>query len=193
MILVFFIFLIISFILGLIFSKISINICNFKLNNEYEKLNTEFLIKIRADLYGLLPITILKLTQDGINIFGIKIPYIKILENEKLKDIFKKGLNKAKNDFKISSIKMLKPDLEAINLDLSIGTESFLMTTILIFIISTLLSFGIQNTIKQFDSEKYKYIIKPDFNERNKIIINLKGIFKIKTSNIIECVKLNNL
>lgn len=193
MIVVFFIFLTISFILGLILSKISVNICDFKLNNQYEKLNAKFLIKLNADLYGLLPITILKLTQDGINIFGIKISYTKILENQKLKKILKNGLNKAKKDFKISSIKMLKPDLEKINLELSIGTESFLMTTILIFVISTLLSFGIQNTIKQFDSEKYKYIIKPDFNERNKVIINLKGIFKIKTSNIIECVKSNNL
>lgn len=191
MILVFFIFLFI--ILGLFFSKISIDICNLKLDNKSAKINAEFLIKLKLKLYGLIPILTIKLNEIGINILGLKITYTKIFESKILEKIFKREIKKVKNNFKIESIKVLKPDLENINLKLSLGTESFLLTTILVFFVSTFLSFSLKNTIKKFDKEKYKYIIKPDFEEKNKLFLEMKGIFKIKTSNIIECVKLYNL
>lgn len=192
MILVFFIF-ILFFIIGVFFSKVSIDICNLKLDNNLEKINAEFLIKLKLNLYGFIPFIVIKLNESGINIFGIKISYSKILSSELIGKILKREVSKVKTNFKISSIKALKPDLENINLKLRLGTESFLLTTILVFLASTALSFSLKNTIKKFDKEKYKYIIKPDFEEKNKLFLEMKGIFKIRTTNIIECVKLYNL
>lgn len=192
MILVFFIF-ILFFIIGVFFSKVSIDICNLKLDNNLEKINAKFLIKLKLNLYGFIPFIVIKLNESGINIFGIKISYSKILSSELIGKILKREVSKVKTNFKISSIKALKPDLENINLKLRLGTESFLLTTILVFLASTALSFSLKNTIKKFDKEKYKYIIKPDFEEKNKLFLEMKGIFKIRTTNIIECVKLYNL
>lgn len=192
MILVFFI-LILFLIIGIFFSKVSIDICNFKLDNNSEKINTEFLIKLKLLLYGFIPFIQLKLNETGIKILGKKINYSKIFSSEFIGKIFKREISKVKSNFKISSIKVLKPDLENINLKLNLGTESFLLTTILVFLVSTALSFSLKNTIKKFDKDKYKYIIKPDFGEKNKLFLEMKGIFKIRTTNIIECVKLYNL
>lgn len=192
MVLVFFI-LILFLIIGVFFSKVSIDICNLKLDNNLEKINAEFLIKLKLNLYGFIPFIVIKLNESGINIFGIKISYSKILSSELIGKILKREVSKVKTNFKISSIKALKPDLENINLKLRLGTESFLLTTILVFLASTALSFSLKNTIKKFDKEKYKYIIKPDFEEKNKLFLEMKGIFKIRTTNIIECVKLYNL
>lgn len=192
MVLVFFI-LILFFIVGVFFSKVSIDICNLKLDNNLEKINAKFLIKLKLNLYGFIPFIVIKLNESGINLFGIKISYSKIFSSELIGKIFKREVNKVKTNFKISSIKVLKPDLENISLKLRLGTESFLLTTILVFLASTALSFSLKNTIKKFDKEKYKYIIKPDFEEKNKLFLEMKGIFKIRTTNIIECVKLYNL
>ncbi len=191
MILVFFI--LVFLIIGLFFSKISIDICNLKLDNNLEKINAEFLIKLKLNLYGFIPFIIIRLDEYGINIFGIKISYSKIFKSEMINRLFKNELKKVKKNFKISSIKVLKPDLENINLNLSLGTESFLLTTILVFLVSTFLSFSLKNTIKKFDKNKYRYVIKPDFEEKNKLFLEMRGIFKIRTSNIIECVRLYNL
>ena len=192
MVLVFFIFLI-FIIIGLFFSKVSIDVCNLKLDNNLEKINAEFLIKLKLNLYGFIPFIVIKLNEFGIKIFGIKISYSRIFSSEFIRKILKREVSKVKTNFKISSIKVLKPDLENINLNLHLGTESFLLTTILVFLVSTILSFSLKNTIKKFDKEKYKYIIKPDFEEKNKLFLEMKGIFKIRTTNIIECVKLYNL
>ena len=192
MILVFFI-LLLFIVIGIFFSKVSIDICNLKLNNKFEKINAEFLIKLKLKLYGFFPFIVIKLTETGINILGIKISYSKIFSSELFGRLVKKEVKKVKTNFKISSIKVLKPDLENINLKLRLGTESFLLTTILVFLASTALSFSLKNTIKKFDKEKYKYIIKPDFEEKNKLFLEMKGMFKIRTTNIIECVKLYNL
>lgn len=192
MVLVFFIFLI-FIIIGLFFSKVSIDICNLKLDNNLEKINAEFLIKLKLNLYGFIPFIVIKLNELGIKILGIKISYSRIFSSEFIAKILKREISKVKTNFKISSIKVLKPDLENINLNLQLGTESFLLTTILVFLASTLLSFSLKNTIKKFDKEKYKYIIKPNFEEKNKFFLEMKGIFKIRTTNIIECVKLYNL
>ncbi|MBP3596071.1 MAG: hypothetical protein J6J60_01535 [Clostridia bacterium] len=192
MVLVFFIFLI-FIIIGLFFSKVSIDVCNLKLDNNLEKINAEFLIKLKLNLYGFIPFIVIKLNEFGIKIFGIKISYSRIFSSEFIRKILKREVSKVKTNFKISSIKVLKPDLENINLNLHLGTESFLLTTILVFLASTILSFSLKNTIKKFDKEKYKYIIKPDFEEKNKLFLEMKGIFKIRTTNIIECVKLYNL
>lgn len=192
MVLVFFI-LILFFIVGVFFSKVSIDICNLKLDNNLEKINAKFLIKLKLNLYGFIPFIVIKLNESGINLFGIKISYSKIFSSEFIGKIFKREVNKVKTNFKISSIKVLKPDLEKISLKLRLGTESFLLTTILVFLASTALSFSLKNTIKKFDKDKYKYIIKPDFEEKNKLFLEMKGIFKIRTTNIIECVKLYNL
>lgn len=178
-----FIFLIL--ILGFIFSKISIYVENFNLNNNLEKLKAKFCIKIRFKLFGLIPILFINLKEDGVRIFGIKIDYKKFIENENIK----KGIKNAKNKFKISNIKLLKPNLENINLKLSLGTESIIITTFLVTLASVFLSYICKKTIKNFDKEKHKYIISPNYEEENKVFLEFQGIFNIKTSNIIECIK----
>ncbi len=179
------VFIFIFLIWGCIFSKVSVYVKNFNLQNSKKGLNTIFNIKLKFKLYGIIPFLVMNLTEEGIRILGIKIDYKKFTNNEKIK----KGIKKAKKNFKVSKIKLLKPNLEKINLRLSLGTESMVITTFLVTLSSVFLSFVFKETIKKFDKNKHKYIIRPNYEEKNKIFLEFKGILNIKTSNIIECIK----
>ena len=173
------------FIFGCIFSSVRVDIENFSLNNKDESVKTIFSIKIKFKLYRLISIFSIKINNDYLSIFGLKIDYKKILKNDRIKKEFKK----ASSRFKWSNIKTLNPDFERMDIKINLGTNSIIITSFLVTICSVILSYIFKKAITKYDEEKYKYIIKPNYNEENKLHLELKGIFNIKTSNIIECVK----
>lgn len=179
------VFIFLFLILGFAFSNIGIEVKNFNLDNHLEKLNTKYRIKLKLKLYGIIPFLIITITDYGISFIGIKIGYEKFIENEK----FKEKIKNVKNIFSFSKLKILKPDLENINLKLEIGTESVTITSFLVTTVSIALSYAIKNTIKKFDAEKYKYIVKPKYDNKNLIWLEFSGNMNIKTSNFIEYIK----
>ncbi len=181
------VFIFLFIFIGLINSLITINIENFNLKNFSGDFDAKYSIKIKLKLYNIIPVFSISLKNDKANIMGIKI------DIKKFKEIFnmKNRILKAKNNFKLSSIKYLKPNIENINLKLSLGTGSIFITSFLVPFISTILSFFIKKTIKKFDEKKYRYIIKPEFEDKTKVYLQLNAIFNIKLTNIIECLKYN--
>ena len=64
-------------IFGLIFSKVSINVKNIKI----DKNDVDFNIRLNFHLYGFLKMLSFKCNKKGIEFFGKTIPYIKIFKN----------------------------------------------------------------------------------------------------------------
>lgn len=182
-------FILIFLFLGCIFSKVSVDIKKFNFDNN----KTNFKVKIKFVIYKILPIVSIYLTENGIKFLSIKISYNQIYNSTKFKKIINFINKKNRKKLKISTIKFLKPDLENINLKLNLGTKSLILTNFLIVLISTILSIELKKCIKNFDSRKYKYIIRPSYEEKNQIKLEFSGIFNIKISNLIEYVKMNSL
>ena len=59
------VFIFIFLILGCIFSKVSVYVKNFNLQNSKKGLNTIFNIKLKFKLYGIIPFLVINLTEEG--------------------------------------------------------------------------------------------------------------------------------
>ena len=130
-----------------------------------------------------------------------KIRYLKIeLDKKQLLNIFKKAKTKALDDNRRiekdiyqdrniikNVIKKLQINLEYLNLDLKLGTEFILLTSMIIITISTIFPMIANNFIKKYDSKKYNYKFTPIYN-KNDIKLQLHCIINIKMVHIINVI-----
>ena len=179
------VFIFLVFIMGLVFSKVNVYIKSCYITNNSNGLNSKYSVKLKFYWFGVLPIFMVNFKNEELKILFFKINYKKIISNRR----FRNKIEKAKNNFKISRIKLLKPEFQKLDLNLILGTESVEVTTFLVTVISFILSYWLKKQINIFDETKYKYIVKPNYNENNKIYLNFNAVFNVKTSNIIECIK----
>ena len=176
------VFIFLFLIIGFIISKVSVYINSFYITNNS---SSNYSVKLKFRWFYVIPIFEVRLKNDELKIYNLKINYKKIINNK----IFIKKITKAKNNFKISRIKLLKPEVQKLDLNLILGTESIEVTTFLVAFVSSILSYWLRKQIKSFDETKYKYIVKPNYNENNNINLKFNAVFNVKTSNIIECIK----
>ncbi len=187
MVLVFcFLFLIVLFVLVVILSNLRISINKLELSNEIEKTPIIKKFEMSISIYILNKIKIfnknidenyLKSEKNSKKIEHIK---NKILSGKSIKEKKKS----AKTDMDI--LKRLNINLKELNLELKLGTEDVLLTTFLIAIISIVISMALGKVIKRYDEKKYKYLIIPNYNNKNSLKIILNGIIDIKLVNIIS-------
>ena len=131
-----------------------------------------------------------------------KVRYAKIeLNKEKLKEIYENAKTKIKKvnykklekeiyqDRKVikNVVKKLKIELEYIDLDLKIGTEFILLTSVIIVTISTIFPIIANKFIKKYEKKKYKYKFTPIYN-KNDINLQLDCIISTKMVHIINVI-----
>lgn len=179
------VFIFLLFIIGLFFSKVSAYIKSYCITNNYKELESKYIVKLKFWWFGIIPIIIISLREDELRLYNLRINYKKILNNK----ILKKRVTKVRNNFKISRIKLLKPKLKKLDLNLTLGTNSVELTSFLVMLLSVILSYWLNKKIKAFSETKYKYMVKPNYNEGNNIYLNFMAVINVKTSNIIECIK----
>ena len=135
------------FFLVLLLSSIKLEIKDFELSNITEITTKDYMIKMSINLFG------------KIKIFSIK------LNSNKLKKIYSKSklgkinLKEIKEIFTVKDIKNLKLELMYLNMKLKIGLEDVILTSSLVFIISTAISILLPHIIKIYNSENYKTLI----------------------------------
>lgn len=131
-----------------------------------------------------------------------KIRYLKIeLDKNKLKEIFtktkakiekssrkkiEKELYQDRNVIK-NVVKKLKIDLEYLDLDLKIGTEFILLTSVIIVTISTIFPIVANKFIRKYEKRKYNYKFTPIYN-KNDINLQLNCIISTKMVHIINVI-----
>ena len=174
-----FLFILLTIIIVLIFSKIQVEIENFRLNlpkNKNKILNDPFLFKIKLVIFGTLPIINLKINREKLE-NNLKDKKIKLDINKIGKQITKENINDAKK---------LQMHIEKIKLKINFGTENTILTSFIVPIISTIWSIVL--TKKRVKEEKQRLEINPIYNKGNLVNIVFEGIFEIKMIHIIKVI-----
>ena len=175
-----FLFILISIILSFIFSKIRIEVINFKFDSTSQKhVNKDYKIIIKFCIFNKIPVIKSTITQDK---------FKKIKVNQKAKDIAIKALrNKKKIDVKsFSAIKKINISIKDIRLKINIGTENAGFTAIIVGIISTIIPIVLRNKVEDYKNQTFA--INPIYINQNLINIALSGIFEIKVIHIINII-----
>ena len=177
-----FLFILLTIIIVLIFSKIQVEIENFRLNlpkNKNKILNDTFLFKIKLVIFGTLPIINLKINREKLKKLenNLKDKKIKLDINKIGKQITKENINYPKK---------LQMNIEKIKLKINFGTENTILTSFIVPIISTIWSIVL--TKKRVKEEKQRLEINPIYNKGNLVNIVFEGIFEIKMIHIIKVI-----
>ena len=184
MVFLFFISVFIIFICILTFSKIRIEIINFKFTSMSEKhLNEDYKIIIKLRIFSKFTIIKIILTEKKLKRLNLqqeaKIIKTRIIEN------------KSKIDKKIFKVmKKIKINIKKINLSINIGTENASLTALLVAIISSITGIVFRKSI--IDSKKQLFRIVPVYINKNLINIAVSGIFEIKMIHIINIIYVLN-
>lgn len=165
-----FLFILLTIIIVLIFSKIQVEIENFRLNlpkNKDKILNDTFFFKIKLVIFGTLPIINLKINREKLKKLenNLKDKKIKLDINKIGKQITKENINDAKK---------LQMHIEKIKLKINFGTENTILTSFMVPIISTIWSIVL--TKKRVKEEKQRLEINPIYNKGNLVNIDRKSV-----------------
>jgi len=98
--------------------------------------------------------------------------------------------SKYKIDKKITKELRKNLKIELLKLQIQIDTESILLTSYLVGIISTLIPNLIKNNIKNYNDKDYQWSIIPIYKSKNFISLKLNSIISIKVVHIINMLKL---
>ena len=189
-----FVFLLISVIL-IIFSKIRIEVENFKYSSNIsilnrKHINNNYCIILKLCILKNLPIIKIQLTEEKLNKFKSNVK----LKEKIRKEIGKIDVKKIKKEITSSKLKKISKTIkiliEKFNLKIELGTENAVVTAMIIPFISTLISFLLRNKVEKY--KKQKYDIKPVFLNKNMLNIEFSGIFQIKMIHIINIIYILN-
>lgn len=181
-----FLFLIILFLVfGLIFSKVKINVkkLDFKMfrNELFEK---DYLVDIGIYLFGKIKILGISFRDNNMKFIGKNLRLENIKKSKLYKNFKQSDMKDLDRKTIIKEIKNLNLRFEKLNLDLSLGTDSTLITSFLIFAVSTIISLIVKKGVSKYNPKKHRFIIKPRYENCNLINIDLECIVSIKTINI---------
>lgn len=119
------------------------------------------------------------------------------LNDNRIRKMYKKmslekiDIKKLEQDFKLEDLKELKelqPKVSAFQLEVNLGTEDAILTSFLIFGISTIISIILSYTIKEYKKNKYQYKIKPLYINQNIYEVKLNCIIEVKMVHIINII-----
>lgn len=184
-------FVIILFVISLllIFSDVKIMLNTLEYSTDSSSKTSKYKGKIGIYFLGKIKLFSKKIdskrTQEFLNNNFIKekITQISVFNKDNTTERYKVNRN---------VIKHLRKNLkiEALKLQIKIDTESVLLTSYLVGIISTLIPNLLINSIKKYDSNKYEWKIIPIYNNKNFISLKINSIISIKVVHIINMLKL---
>ena len=179
-----FIFVLILLIVLLVFSRIRIEVINFKFSSQTKRhINKDYKVIIKLCILKKIPILKVNITKTKLEKMKIK---------EKIKNIdFKIIQNKNKFDKNaIKAIKKSNININKINLNLEIGTENATLTSVIVPAISTILAILLSRKIE--NPKNQLFIIQPVYINQNLINIVFSGIFEMKMIHIINIIYILN-
>ena len=162
----------------LLFSKIRIEIINFKFTSLNKRhINKEYKFVLKLYILGKIPILKINITKTKLEKQKIK---------EKLEKIDIKAIqNKIKIDKNFfKAIKKINMQVKKINLNMELGTENAMLTSVIVPAISTIIAIYLRKKIKNYENQTF--IIQPVYQNQNLINIYISGIFEIKMIHIID-------
>ena len=150
------VFLLIILILGIIFSKIEINLNELYFNEK----SYNFKITVALKLFFIIKVISIKLDKNKILLLGKKLKINKF----KIRKIDKKVFD---------LIKSFKIKIRKIDFVCKIGAISISLTNFFVVLFSTLFPIFVKNRVKR---ENFKFKVLPEYN---KLLLNFSGNFII--------------
>lgn len=176
--------LIILMLYVIYFSKIQIQIINFNFSSETKRhINKDYKIIIKWYIFNKIPIVKSEITKSKMEKLKLK---------ERIKDVNFQSLNNQKHYDKkaIQALKMLDTNIQDINLNINIGTENAVLTSIVVPILSTIISLFLSKKVNNYNNQTF--IINPIYLNQNILNVSLSGIFELKIRNIINIIYMLN-
>ncbi len=180
MILVLFLCILLLNLILILFGSIKLKAENVKISN-VSIYHYDFVIKIGLFLfnkYKVFEYVIDKNKIKGKNIYS-KVKS-KLLTRELFSELRQIDL--------FGILKELKTNIEVINLSLKLGTESVILTSILVSLISSFVCLFLSRSIKRFDIKKHFYEILPVYKNKNNFELFLNCIIDVKLVHIIYVI-----
>lgn len=169
-------------LLIIVFSKIRIDVKKFEYCSANKKhINPNYYLQLSWIILNKIPIIKIKLNKHTVKKLKLK---------DKFVDIDVKMWEERKKIDKetISIIKKIDFAIRKLKLKIDIGTANSAVTSLLVPIISTLISFLLRNKMKT--KEEQTYIVQPIYKDQNYLNITISGIFDIKMNHIINVIYL---
>ena len=186
LIFLFFILLIELVLIGVIFSIVTIRINNIELAKFNDDIHFDkWDVSLKIYLYKILPILKIKVYRKYCSVLGIKIYYKEKIKYNSDKQLYKSIYRFFKDD----NFEKMDLKFEELDLYLNFGTEDMVITTGLTVLISNLITLLIRKKIKNFDENKYKFKVEPNFINRNNFRLKIKSKFNLKTLKLISYSK----
>ncbi len=175
---------ILGLILILVFSKIRLQIINFRFDTQSKKhINNGYKIWIKLYVLGFFPIFRIQITKAKLEKVKWREKIIKEIDLEELKN---RNLYKQTK----SILKKLNIVIKQIHLKINIGTENASYTSMIVPILSTIITILLSKTAK--NAKNQFFVINPVYQNQNLVNLDFSGIFEVKLSHIINIVyKLN--
>lgn len=185
MILVFILAFIALLIVVLMLSVIKIDVRELKVDSGKKSEWLEEL-HIYLQLYFLGKI---KIGQISINKNKLKkIPIDKLKEKMKQIDIKELEMSKFEKQEIKKAVKELQINVEKINLEMNVGVDDMMLTTVIVTLISVGIGILLPHVVKKYVPENYYYKIMPIYTNQNKIKIDFKCIICTKVVHIIYVI-----
>jgi len=176
----FIIFSSIGIVILFIFSRLEIELNNIKVNIDEKGVKANKRYSIKVMLYVLKYINILK-----IEINNKKIKKINLKKYAKNIDFSKININKLLLKKEVwNDAEKINTEFKNLDLKVEIGTENAFLTSIIVTLIASGLGIILKDKINNTDIQKY--IIIPQFKNKNIINIELDCIISIKMIHIIS-------
>ena len=180
LVLVFFILL--NLILGIIFLKIKIFVNNIDfqlIRKDFKKSNYDIMIGVYFG--GLIRFVSFRIKNGFFEFLFIKKEIKELLNSDIITNNVKPMIQKIPKSQMIEKFCTTNAKLENLKFDLKFGTESVIITSILVGILSAILS-GIiaecmQSYIEKINKENYKWKILPNYEE--KLFVKLRASMKV--------------
>lgn len=175
------ILIIILFALTSILS-IQIDIRNFKLYKDeriVKKTNNDYEVLIYGYIFKKL-----KIFKYKINSKKMPEKYFKSIKNKVDLSILKSFFSK---NFSTLNVKFI--EIESLNLNIELGTENVILTSGIVTFFNILISVFLPKLITNYDEKKYKYEVKPIYENKNKIELFLESKITIKLYSLIRALR----
>lgn len=174
------ILMIILSIVLLIFSKIGIEVIDFKFSSQTKRyFNQDYKVILKLYAFGCIPIFKMTITKEKLEKIKVKEKIENIDVNMLQKDpFFHKEL--------LDAIKKVKIEIEKLNLNIEIGTENVILTAILVPVVSTIIAILLRKNGKCFENQIF--IVSPVYQNKNLVNIAISGIFEMEMRHIITII-----
>lgn len=176
-------------IIGMLLSRVSINIenCNVLSNTGLENIIVDKMqISINLYLYKVIKVLSIKFYKEYFKIGFIKIYYYKIMKYKEEVIIKTANLTKLLIGKNRLSLNVLKPNIEEFYMNLSLCSKNAALTSIASSLIGTTTSMILSKFVKKYDDDKIYYKIVPVYFNINGFKISIRTKINFNILNILE-------